>query len=131
MAAILPDDIRDISSMQLPQQIDTIQKYIKYMKEQIEFWGSNRDKSMSGIEGLIAALTDGLNTLADAMNTILDTTIPEIQGDVSDLENAVGAIQDTTIPAIQDDISDLDTAVNTLLTLSIYRTDGTKIWPPS
>lgn len=46
--AILPDDIRDIETSDGPLQ--TIHRYIRYMREQIEFWGSNREREIKSME---------------------------------------------------------------------------------
>jgi len=53
MNSIMPDEIRNIDQMQVPDQIRTVYDYIKYMHEQIEFWGSGRGKSMQSMEQLM------------------------------------------------------------------------------
>ena len=52
-----------------------------------------------------------INTLDGRLDTLEDTTIPGIQGDIVDINTAIGTINDTTIPGIQGDVSDLETSV--------------------
>lgn len=56
--AIIPDEIRELDGMRNPEQIDTIHKYIKYMKEQMEFWASNREKEINNLKARVTALED-------------------------------------------------------------------------
>lgn len=46
MAAILPDEIRDINQMSDNEKVGSMYEYIKYMHEQLEFWGSNLNKKL-------------------------------------------------------------------------------------
>lgn len=47
MANVLPDDIRSITDLDMSDKVDTIYKYIQYMRERIEFWSTAEDKSVS------------------------------------------------------------------------------------
>lgn len=48
--AILSEDIQDITGMEPKQQIETMYRYIQYLKDQLEFWGANREKEIRSLE---------------------------------------------------------------------------------
>ena len=50
MANIIPDEIKKIDEVNLPDQVKTIYEYIKYMREMIEFWSTNVNRG-TGITG--------------------------------------------------------------------------------
>lgn len=45
--AILPDDIQNIEKKDVSEKIKTIYDYIVYIKEQLEFWASNKIKTIT------------------------------------------------------------------------------------
>ena len=63
MNSIIPDEIQDISVQDLPAKITTIYEYMKYMKEQIEFWGSNRSREITELQNQINTLSDQIAEL--------------------------------------------------------------------
>jgi len=109
MANIIPDEIRDIDGTDIPSKIHTIYHYIIYMREQIEFWGSNRSKEI--------AATDGWKEAVKGLSDALDQ-----------LENTVGTLSDD-ITALQEDAEDIHDAIDALNELQIYDTYNRKIWP--
>lgn len=52
--AIMADEIRDVEDMSNVGEITY--QYIKYMHEQIEFWGANREKEINQLKAEIAVL---------------------------------------------------------------------------
>lgn len=60
--AIIPDEIREIQGMDLPKQINVLYNYIKYLKEQIDFWASNRSKDIGDINEEIAGIGEEITS---------------------------------------------------------------------
>lgn len=56
MATIMPDEIPDIVNGHDATSI--LHQYIKYMHEQLEFWGSNRQKEINELRARIIALEE-------------------------------------------------------------------------
>ena len=56
--AIMPDEIRDIDQVNVQEQISIMHDYIKYMHEQLEFWGSHRLKELADIQNNINSLSE-------------------------------------------------------------------------
>lgn len=55
---ILSEDIKNITGMTAEKKLDTIVEYIKYMQEQINFWGQNRQKDIDKIRQNVSDLSD-------------------------------------------------------------------------
>jgi hypothetical protein len=55
---ILSEDIKNITGMSAEKKLDTIVEYIKYMQEQINFWGQNRQKDIDKIRQSVSDLSD-------------------------------------------------------------------------
>ena len=73
MSVILPDDIRSLEQKTPNQQLQIIYEYIKYIREQLDFWGSNRESSISSIIAQIDLLTQ-LQIFDDEGNQIWPPT---------------------------------------------------------
>ena len=59
--AVIPDNIHDITSNRdTSKQIEALFNYIQYMREQIEFWGSNRVKDIEEIKTKISDIESHL-----------------------------------------------------------------------
>lgn len=52
---IFPDEIKEAPADQ-SAKLDIAYKYIVYMKEQMEFWASNRDKEINNLKARVTAL---------------------------------------------------------------------------
>lgn len=50
---ILPDDIRKIEDRAVNEQISIVYNYIRYMREQMDFWGSNRSNEINDLSARI------------------------------------------------------------------------------
>lgn len=57
---IIPDDIQSIDNAAPEQQIRTIHEYIKYLREQIDFWASRRNAEIQALQTENAALKQSL-----------------------------------------------------------------------
>mgnify|MGYP006988834581 CR=1 FL=1 len=68
--AILPEDIKDKREMDLYQWVDTIYEYIKYMKEQLDFWGERRTAEISDITSTNASTAATLADVSDNLDTV-------------------------------------------------------------
>ena len=58
MASILPDDIKEIENVPENKQIAIIYGYIKYLKEQLEFWTDKQEKQNTSLQGRIEILEE-------------------------------------------------------------------------
>ncbi len=52
---IFPDEIKEAPADQ-NVKLDIAYKYIVYMKEQMEFWASNREKEITNLSARVTAL---------------------------------------------------------------------------
>lgn len=52
---IFPDEIKEAPADQ-SAKLDIAYKYIVYMKEQMEFWASNREKEITNLNARVTAL---------------------------------------------------------------------------
>lgn len=52
---IFPDEIKEAPADQ-NVKLDIAYKYIVYMKEQMEFWASNREKEITNLNARVTAL---------------------------------------------------------------------------
>lgn len=47
---VIPDNMEDISNASLAEKVDILTKYVMYMKEQIELWGSQRFREIEELK---------------------------------------------------------------------------------
>lgn len=65
MAAILPDEIKDISQLSDNEKLNAMYEYIKYMHEQLEFWSSNLNKKLLIVDDNFQILQDEINGIIE------------------------------------------------------------------
>lgn len=57
--AILPDDIEDVGRGQ--DAAGVCHAYIRYMREQLEFWNTNQQKELIALKARVSKLEEELN----------------------------------------------------------------------
>lgn len=124
--AVFPEALNKIDTSDPARALQTIEAYINYMTERIEFSTRNvtRNVSAAGVSSAeiyvlyqaqaqqLAAMQSLMGQMSGAI-TALSNQITSLQGSISTIQGNISTIQGD-ISGIQSDISDLDERVTAL-----------------
>lgn len=85
MAAIIPEELQDTKGDGLKERVSILFEYIKYMREQLEFWGSNRVKNIKSVQTYAETTQEDLETA--------QSDLKSIQESITNLQDELKAVQ--------------------------------------
>lgn len=101
MAAVLPESMNRLNVENTQESLSTIEAYIRYMGERIEFYMRNMTKSVSdaGVSSVevYAAVTALSNTVGALQSTVnsLNGSVTGLGAKIADIEQRLSALEAT------------------------------------
>lgn len=131
--AIFDKELNHIDPQNVEQSLKTLENYISYMRERLEFNNSNLTRTLSStgtstaeIVLILAALQNNVQAMQSSITAIqgqittLETTVSGLNSSVQTLSGNVTAVQGTVstlqsnVSALQDAVAALQTAVQNI-----------------
>ena len=124
--AVFPESMNKLDPEDTRGSFATIESYIRYMGERMEFAMRNMTKTVSsaGVSSaemyiLLTALQNDLSALKSTVNgmsgsiTSLSSQVGEMQSKIQEIQNSVSTL-DSKVTAVENSISSLDARVTAL-----------------
>ena len=124
--AVFPESMNKLDPEDTRGSFSTIESYIRYMGERMEFAMRNMTKTVSaaGVSSaemyiLLTALQNDLSALKSTVNgmtgniTSLSSQVGEMQSTIQEIQNSVSTL-DSKVTAVENSISSLDARVTAL-----------------
>lgn len=124
--AIFDKELNHLDPQDTASSLRTLENYISYMRERLEFNNSNLTRTLSSagtstaemvlivaaIQNNVQAMQSSINAMQGQIST-LETTVSGLNSSVQSLSGTVTALQ-TTVGTLQTDISALQTTVQNI-----------------
>lgn len=119
MAAVFPERMNRLDPGDPTGSLSTIEEYIRYMTERMEFAMQNMTRSVNSAGVSSVEVMQAVTTLAGTVS-VMSSTLSGISGEITAVNNRVTAVQGeistlkSSVAALQEDLTKLTARVTAL-----------------